>query len=305
MPVTTSVIRIAERDEAAVLSLAYFLTPFTVTKKRSEFLLRMCDRLADLTRDFLAPDQAPGLLEKIAAVSRRIAVDSPGPARSEPAQAPATDGPRAAQVRPCEVCAAASSALWEFQRRFQYEIMINPAAQRDLAAHGGLCSFHTWQYEANSSPQGISEGYPAVLEDWAAWMRGAASDGDILGVAAKLDARLPNETSCVLCRIRAKAESEAIAGLWRRLAVDGPQALNHLSALCLPHFARLVGTLRNQRLVGELLTRQAALLERLVEDMKRSALKHDGVRRYLLSDEEESASKRGLALLARARPIAD
>ena len=31
LPVTTSVIRIAERDEAAVLSLAYFPTPFTVT----------------------------------------------------------------------------------------------------------------------------------------------------------------------------------------------------------------------------------------------------------------------------------
>jgi hypothetical protein len=43
----------------------------------------------------------------------------------------------------------------------------------------------------------------------------------------------------------------------------------------------------------------------LAEDMKRSALKHDGVRRHLLSAEEESASNRGLALLARARPIAD
>ena len=31
LPVTTSVIRIAERDEDAVLSLAYFLTPFTVS----------------------------------------------------------------------------------------------------------------------------------------------------------------------------------------------------------------------------------------------------------------------------------
>ena len=34
LPVTTSVIRIAERDEAAVLSLAYFLTPFTVTNRQ-------------------------------------------------------------------------------------------------------------------------------------------------------------------------------------------------------------------------------------------------------------------------------
>jgi GTP-binding protein EngB required for normal cell division len=292
-------------EASGILVLEQELVDFLLSQKRLEFLLRMCDRLADLARGFPASEQTRGLAERIAALSRRIAVDSPGPARGEPAQASATDGPTAAQVRPCEVCAAASSALWEFQRRFQYEIMINPAAQRDLAAHGGLCSFHTWQYEASSSPQGISEGYPAVLEDWAAWMRGAASDENMLGVAAKLDARLPNETSCVLCRVRATAESEAIAGLSRRLTVDGSQALNHLSALCVPHFARLVGTLRNQQLVGELLTRQAALLDRLAEDMKRSALKRDGVRRYLLSDEEESASKRGLALLARARPIAD
>jgi hypothetical protein len=105
--------------------------------------------------------------------------------------------------------------------------------------------------------------------------------------------------------VHAKAESEAIARLSRRFTDDQAQALDSLSALCLPHFARLVGTLQNEQVIAELLTRQAALLDRLAEDMKRSALKHDGVRRYVLSDEEESASKRGLALLARARPIAD
>ena len=149
---------------------------FLLTKKRSVFLLRMCDRLADLDARFHRVGSSARLFRRSRLLSRRIAVDSPGPARSEPVQASATGGPTAAQVRPCEVCAAASSALWEFQRRFQYEITINPAAQRDLAAHGGLCSFHNWQYEANSSPQGISEGYPAVLEDWATWMRCAASD---------------------------------------------------------------------------------------------------------------------------------
>ena len=182
-------------EASGILLLEQELVDFLLKQKRSEFLLRMCDRLRDFARSFPASDRASGVVEKIAALSRRITVDSPGPARSEPAQASATEGPTAAQVRPCEVCAAASSALWEFQRHFQYEIMINPAAQRDLAAHGGLCSFHTWQYEANSSPQGISEGYPPVLEDWAAWMRDAASDGDMLGVAGKLNARLPNETS--------------------------------------------------------------------------------------------------------------
>ncbi len=187
---------------SGILVLEQELVDFLLTQKRSEFLLRMCDRLADLARGFPASEQNRGLAERIATLSRRIGVDSPGRARSEPVQESVTDAPTAAQLRPCEVCAAASSALWEFLSHFQYDIMINRAAQRNLVAHGGLCSFHTWQYEGNSSPQGISEGYPPVLEDWAAWMRGAASDADILGVAAKLNARLPNETSCVLCRAR-------------------------------------------------------------------------------------------------------
>ncbi len=293
-------------EASGILSLEQELVSFLVTQKRSEFLLRMCDRLADLAHGFLASDQASSFVEKIAALSRRIAVDSPGPARlGKHGQGTLTNGPTAAQLQTCEVCASVSSALWEFQRRFQYEIAVNHAAQRDLAAQGGLCSFHTRQYEAIASPQGISEGYPSVLEDWAAWMRGAASDGDMLGVAEKLKARLPNETSCVLCRVHAKAESEAIASVSHRFSVDQAQALDSLSALCLPHFTRLIGTFRSEQLIVELLTRQAMLLDRLAEDMKRSALKHDGVRRYLQSDEEESASKRGLALLARVRSIAD
>ena len=51
--------------------------------------------------------------------------------------------------------------------------------------------------------------------------------------------------------------------------------------------------------------RQAALLDRLAEDMKRYALKRDGIRSASLSDEEAVASKRGLSLVARARSIAD
>jgi len=293
-------------EASGIVSLEQELVAFLLTQKRSEFLLRMCDRLIHLARGFVASDQTSRLAEDITALSRRIAVDRPGPAHpSEPAQVSMTDGPTAAQLRTCEICAVVSAALWEFQRHFQYEIIVDHAKQRDLATRGGLCSFHTWQYEASSSPQGISEGYPPVLEDWAAWLRAAAADADTGGVATKLQARLPNETSCVLCRVRAKAESEAIAALSRRFAISKSQALDNLSALCLPHFAALAASLQNERLVRELMTRQAALLGRLAEDMKRSALKHDGVRRYLLSDEEASASKRALALLARARPISD
>ena len=47
----------------------------------------------------------------------------------------------------------------------------------------------------------------------------------------------------------------------------------------------------------------ATLLERLSEDMARYALKHDAVRRYLASDEEETAAQRALLLVAGHRNV--
>jgi small GTP-binding protein len=290
---------------SGIPALEQELVSFLLTQKQSEFLLRMCDRVADLVQALPRTDQTADLAEQVAALSRRIAGDNPSASRSSlPRDAP-TKGPTALQLRPCEVCASVSSALWEFQRHFQYEIIVSREARRDLAERGGLCSFHTWQYESNASFQGICEGYSAVLEDWAAWMHAAATDAQADGVAAKLGARLPSEASCVLCRVRAKAESEAIAALARGFADDEKRALERLSALCLPHFAGLLAAIQNTRLARELMQRQATLLDRLAEDMKRYALKRDGVRSTLLNDEEEAASKRGLSLLARARNVAD
>lgn len=292
-------------ERSGILSLEHELIDFLLTRKRSEFLLRMCDRLSDLARSLPSSERTASLIEEIAALSRRISDDGLGaPRPSEPHSESLNAAPTATQLRPCEVCASASSALWEFLRRFQYEITINEKAQGDLAKRGGLCGFHTWQYESNASPRGVCDGYPAILEDWAAWMR-AAADADAVGLAAKLSARIPGEASCILCCVRAKAESDAIAALALRFAASERQALAGLSALCLPHFAALAAALKDGRLIVELAQRQAALLDRLAEDLKRSALKHAGARRFLLSDEEEAASKRALALVAKTRPLAD
>jgi hypothetical protein len=56
-------------------------------------------------------------------------------------------------------------------------------------------------------------------------------------------------------------------------------------------------------LLGALLRRQGAAAERLAEDMQRYALKRDGIRRSLLTEEEERASHRALAFLAGARQM--
>ena len=106
------------------------------------------------------------------------------------------------------------------------EITINPAAQHDLATHGGLCSFHTWQYEASLRPLREFARATLLCRTLMSWMRGAASDRDVQGLASKLNARLTDETSCVYCRVRAKAESEALVGsLSRQLTETQAQAL--------------------------------------------------------------------------------
>ena len=63
--------------------------------------------------------------------------------------------------------------------------------------------------------------------------------------------------------------------------------------------------MKDTSLTLDLIQRQASLLDRLAEDMKRYALKRDGIRSASLSDEEAAASKRGLSLVARARCITD
>jgi hypothetical protein len=61
--------------------------------------------------------------------------------------------------------------------------------------------------------------------------------------------------------------------------------------------------LANPELVGALFARQARAAERLAKDMRRYAVKHDGLRRSLASDEEREASKRAVAFLAGRRSI--
>jgi hypothetical protein len=60
---------------------------------------------------------------------------------------------------------------------------------------------------------------------------------------------------------------------------------------------------KDARIVRKLVERQAALLQRLSEDMKRNTLRIDAARRYLTSDEENTAAERGLLAVAGHRNV--
>ena len=152
--------------------------------------------------------------------------------------------------------------------------------------------------------QGICTGYPALLDRLAACLRDAAKAQAQRGaLSRKIQALLPTEDGCVLCGVRGEAESEAISAIASRLAKEETRTLNSLSAICLPHFSMLSATVEDAKLICKLMERQATILERLSEDMARYALKHDAVRRYLASDEEETAAQRALLLVAGHRNV--
>ena len=52
-----------------------------------------------------------------------------------------------------------------------------------------------------------------------------------------------------------------------------------------------------------LVLREAAMLERTAEDMQRYAIKHDALRRHLVSQEENDAPLLGLQLLTGHRSV--
>jgi Dynamin family len=282
-------------QESGIAAFEAGLVRFLVDDKSHEFLLPMAERIAVYFR-LLPPEP------EIAQLGKRLAeiakdVDGGGRAgvsRSAPASSPllpANLGP----MRPCPICAEAAEQIYDFLRRYQYDVFVDPGTQRELAERNGLCSFHVWGYEAMASPVGTCVGFAPLLDRLAEGLAAAAAVSCPSPAVA-----LP---ACVLCDARAAAESAAVQRLALRLRQHPDPALGTLGDLCLPHFRLLAAVLDDRDLAGRVFARQAALLRRVAEDMRRYALKHEGIRRHLVSAEETQAAARALLLLGGHRSL--
>lgn len=285
---------------SGILELENELVRFLLEEKSAQFLLRLCDRVADLIRDLSRFAGAAPLSEQIRALSKRVGESHPSAAlRSEAPESEAAAG-SLQRFRPCEICAHISRSCFDFLCKYQYELSVSSDAQKSLAQRGGLCGLHTWQYGSLASPYGICTSYPALLENLAQWFRGAAASPPASASSA-MEELLPTEASCALCEVRAKAEAEAIARIADQFRREAQTALCSRSALCLDHLRLLIASLDDPAVIRELLAREAGILERLSEDMRRYATKHDGVRRFLASEEETHAGERALMVVAGLR----
>ena len=298
----------AEKDavrlrDSGLIDLEQGLIDFLLTEKAARFLTRMCERIAEVAR--LLPKAKKGdITQRLGAVASRIAAQAAGqrfqcetPEQGLPAL------PALHQFNPCEICADIDEAQWSFLRDFQLRLSGDPQERQRFAEHRGLCGFHAWLLESVAADYALCMSFPPVLDRLAAWLRAEAANADLLETPKRIRALPPGRGSCVLCDLRAAAESNAISAVAARLAGDEARALESLSAICLPHFGRLAEALRDPQQLARLLEHQATLFERLSEDMRRRALKYNARRRGDDSEEEESAGRRALQILAGFRNV--
>jgi small GTP-binding protein len=277
------------------------LVRYLITEKSREFLLRMCQRVAEVLGGLPRRPEANAAGERLGALARQI-----GGARGSAAATVAISGGNAAstlgtEAKPCEICAHVADRMFDFLRKFQYAITVDPEQQRQLSDRGGLCSFHTWRYQQMASPQGTCVGYASVLDRWAIRLSAFAVPSAETG-AERRELAL-TEGPCAACDVRTTAEATAVNSVAGRLRATPDQALSSLSDICIPHLRMLSAMLGDHPVGARLLARQGALLQGTADNLRRYALKHDGLRRYLASEEEEKAAERALSILAGDRNL--
>jgi small GTP-binding protein len=283
--------------ESGVGAFEEALVRFLIEDKADEFLRRLCERISGLLRRLPPSPQIARLGDQLAALARNVdsgrdAAPS-GPAIAATPPAAANIGP----IRPCEICVGVAQQSYDFLRRYQYDIFVSADRQRELAERGGLCSFHIWGYDSVASPLGTCAGFAAVLDRIAARLLGAAASDSALFLSPD---RIVAAPSCIVCEARAAAETVAVEAMALQLRQNPDAALGDL---CIPHLRLLAAAIADRPIAARLFAREAALLQRVAEDMRRYALKHEGVRRDLASTEETRAGPRALLLLGGHRSL--
>lgn len=285
--------------ESGLPLLEQALGTFLVEEKQSHFLRNMCERVEDLILDFVPPGNQRPLLSAVEQIlnGAGLSVTSEiGGVFSS-----ASDQANEQRFDRCEICDHVLRSVLEFLRKYQFDLSTRPDTRDDFANAGGFCTLHTWQYEGISSPRGTCTGFPPLLESLAAKLQGcAATIPNAETASALLRDVLADPDTCPVCRVRTKQEVSSVELLRSRLEKEEAQQ----SSLCLQHTALVLARMQAPERITRLLQDQAALLTRTSEDLQRYALKHDALRRYLASDEDNQAALRALVLLSGHRSLA-
>jgi GTP-binding protein EngB required for normal cell division len=286
----------ARLQASGIPLLEQALTAFMLDQKRLVFLLGMCERIIDLAAGLPATEELGEFIQTAELKGDEIRRADERP--RSPGRPPGYAHPLDVQRDSCQICRLIQTATFERLAEYQHELATKARAQREHAENGGFCRMHTRQYAALASPHDVCVGSAALIE----WLSSRPTElaETVDGIAERNSTPVclsVTREKCPLCLSAAAAEMQAVSTLIRDWVTDGEAAGRQTSLICLPHVIRLLSALREEGLARGFLEREAAMLDRLAEDMRRYATKHDAVRRYLASQEEQDAAETALVVL--------
>ena len=292
-------------SESGLLALEEDIVRYITGHKQEDSLQRICQRGVE----FLAENnmsERHELLCRLEELRKEVVADGPSQ-EFHPQSMPFTghDSSRTALLRAsCAVCDRVVEAVLDFLRTYQYDLYVFAEVQRAHAEAGGFCPMHTWQYANLASPQGICSAYPQVLfrfsEDLLTLAEGNAPKHAAGGVAGP---PLPADGSCPACEKARDAEQNTIREIADRLetGADGDRVWDR--RFCLTHLEEMLLAIHSTTVARKLIAREGETLRQIAENLQRYALRHEGRRSDLITEEEWQAPKQALTLLAGHRHV--
>ncbi len=293
-------------EESGLGPLEEDIVAYVMSHRHEDFLLQACDRAAEILATTTVGER-DALLGRVEELRREI---EHGPAARQ-GRGVQTQGlarhrqPSDSLLRlNCVVCGRIVDAVFEFLRTYQYELSVSKEVQQRHAEAGGFCAMHTWQYADLASPQGVCSAYPQVLlrfsEELVDLAEGRASKHGVNGVSSP---PLPPAESCPACQKAAAAEQRAIREFAAIFENAADEAEIPGKRFCLTHLEEILRALRSTAAGKRLLLRDSETFRRVAENLQRYALKHEGRRSDLITEEEWQAPKQALMLLAGHRNV--
>jgi GTP-binding protein EngB required for normal cell division len=292
---------------SGIAALETALVQFLTEEKVSEFLGRACERalcaIAEMNPPVVPrekPDEWNRVTRTLEQVRKELSEGTTASrvsARGKLQPAPEADLMRAVR-QPCRVCNKVADAMFKYMAKFQYRVIMDESEQRALAAKGGLCPLHTWQYAEIASPQGICAAYPDILKAMSDKLIRLAESGRVDEWGDLTRRLLPGPDQCCACQQQRAMERAELEQIEREIVHANEASPDRLPVLCLQHLSGLLRTAHESEWASRLIGFEAAILERLAENMRRYVLKHDALRRGSESEDERVAYRRGLSHLA-------
>ena len=167
---------------------------------------------------------------------------------------------------------------------------------------GGFCPLHTWQLLSVSSSQGLSIGYPRLLDRLCERLNRLSKGPD--KVAELWQHVAPRSGNCRVCRILHETEDVCIRTLVEHLAsAEGKAAYARSQGLCLQHLRAVLPHVQARELAVFLLREAARHFEEWSEEMQNYAMKRDAIRRHLVNRDENDAYLRAIVHLVGERGV--